>query len=226
MRYIKSLIMPGVFAVASLLFSINPVIAQDKAATPKSKNPYLKPDESWISISGTAVSTKPSSFILDYGKGVITVEMDDWNWYKEGRLILEGDKVTVYGKIDDDLLETAKIEASSVYVEDLGTYFYASSADEEYNDNYDYWGTYGPISPGKAVVRGTVTGVDGREFTIDTGLKKITVDTDNMIYNPVDKTGYQQIDKGDYVAVIGHMDYDFWEKRELKADSVTTLLDD
>jgi len=66
----------------------------------------------------------------------------------------------------------------------------------------------------------------GREFTVDTGLQKMKVDTMAMAYNPMDDKGYQQIDIGDYVSVSGNMDYDFWEKRELMADSIVTLLDD
>lgn len=79
---------------------------------------------------------------------------------------------------------------------------------------------------GKTTVRGTVTGVDGREFTIDTGPRKLTVDTSTMVYNPLDKKGYQTVDKGDYVSVSGHMEDDFWEGRELMADTVVTLYDD
>jgi hypothetical protein len=55
-------------------FSIAPGVSAD------TKNPYLKADETWISISGTAVDTNPQSFLLDYGEGVITVEMDGWPW--------------------------------------------------------------------------------------------------------------------------------------------------
>ena len=145
--------------------------------------------------------------------------MDDWDWYSEGYKILEGGKVTVYGEIDDDLFETTTIEASSVYVENLGTYFYANSADEETDDDYDYWITYDPIVIGDTVLRGTVISVDDEEFTINTGIRKVTVETEDMPYNPLDKTGFQKIETGDYVSVSGTMDDDFLEGRELKAES-------
>lgn len=70
------------------------------------ENPYLKADETWISISGEVVSAGPESFTLDYGKGTIVVEMDDWDWYHKGRNVLESDKVTVYGEIDGELYDT------------------------------------------------------------------------------------------------------------------------
>lgn len=225
MLQMKRILFMGVIVLAGLVVALSPAAAKDKEM--KNKNPYLKPDETWISISGTAVSAGPDAFILDYGKGLITVEMDDWDWYHEGRNIIEGHKVTVYGKIDDDLFETASIEASSVYDENLGTYFYASAADEEYQDVYDYWLTNPPLNlEPRTVIRGTVTGINGREFTIDTGKRKITVDTSSMMYNPMDGAGFQRVNKGDFVSVSGEMDNDFWKKRKLMADAVVTLYDD
>jgi len=107
---------------------------------------------------------------VDYGEGTVLVQMDDWDWYGDARGILDGDKVTVYGEIDDDFYETASIEASSVYVESLGTYFYASSDDEEsYEGEHNYWVSYAPVVVGQTTVRGAVTSVMGREFTVDTG---------------------------------------------------------
>lgn len=199
--------------------------AMAPGALAEDKDPYLQPDESWISISGTAVETDADSFTLDYGDGIITVEMDKWDWYEKDFQVIEGDKVTVYGEIDDDLYETTKIEASSVYDKSRETYYFASSADEEFDDDYDYW-IDDDFVVGEMTVRGTVTGVNGRQFTIDTGSRKMTVDTIMMSYNPVDAKGYPTIDKGDYVSVSGDMDYDTWEKRELMADTVVVLEND
>lgn len=202
-------------------------VATQSMAQDKKPKPYMKPDGSWISISGTAVNTtKKDGFTLDYGEATILVEMDDWEWYDDSWPILEGDKVTVYGRIDDDFYETTTIEAGSVYVENRGTYYYASSADEEGDAYSTYWISAAPIVIGETVVRGTVTSKSGREFTIDTGLRKLTVDTIVMGYNPLDDMGYQKIDVGDYVSVTGNMDLDFWGNRELTADSVITLVED
>lgn len=197
--------------------SIAPGVSAD------TRNPYLKPDETWISISGTAVDTSPLSFLLDYGEGVITVEMDGWAWYDKDFQVIEGDRVTVYGKIDDDLYETTTIEASSVYDENLGTYFYANPNDEALDEEYDYWITGNDVVLGEMTVRGTVTSVNGREFTIDTGPRKMTVDTSTMPYNPMDDKGYLRVDKGDYVSVNGAMEDGFWEGRELMADRVIII---
>ena len=205
-------------AVSSALVAI-PVSAQ--AANDK---PYLEPDGSWISLSGKVTSTTADAFTLDYGKGLVTVEMDDWDWYEESGETLPGDKVTVYGKVDDDTYETTKIEASSVYVENLGTYFYASAADEETFNALDVTPTT-PVITGNLILTGTVTSVSGREFTIDSGVQQMKVDTTMMPYDPTDDEGFQQIAKGDVVSVTGDIDVDTFEARELMADSVLTLDD-
>ena len=181
-------------------------------------NPYLQPDDSWISISGEVESVSPDTFVLDYGDGIVTVEMDDWDSDADAYKVVEGDKVTVYGVIDDDLFETTTIEASSVYVEGLNTYFYASAADEE-----DTFITVGPVVYSATVAQGTVTGIDDREFTINTAGSQFTVDTSAMPYNPLDDEGFQKIDVGDRVSVSGTMTADFFEGRKLVASSVVEL---
>lgn len=212
MKYLTTLLI-----TAGLVFTANIAPGQDD----EKPNPYAKKDGSWISISGTVTSTAPDSFNLDYGEGIVLVEMDDWDLDADGYKLFEGDAVTVYGAVDDDLFETTSIEASSVYVKGLNTYFYASSADEESV----------PAAATVAVVdydlelTGEVTSTSGREFTIDTGAREMKVDTIMMTYNPMDDEGYQKIEVGDRVRVTGDIDIDWWEKRELMAESVITLDD-
>lgn len=181
------------------------------------------PDQSWLNISGTVAAANADFFYLDYGEGVIRVEMDDWDWYKEGANLLEGDTVTVYGRIDDDIYETKTIEAHSVYVAGLNSFFYASSDDEE---DWDTYVTYTVEAEPGYQVTGKVTSINGRQFTIDTGNRKLTVNTSEMPYNPLDQYGYQKIEKGDRVSVTGEMDLDLLNKQEIQADSIVTLVGD
>jgi len=201
----------------TMIFTV--AVAFAGAASADEPNPKLMPDDSWISISGTAVEAEPNGFVLDYGDGTIWVEMDDWDWYGDGYGILDGDKVTVYGEVDDDLYQQDTIEASSVYVESINSYFYANPADEE---DALYTVTH-PVVVSQVTLRGTVTSVSGREFTIDTGLQEMTVETIYMSYNPLDDKGYQQIDVGDRVSVSGDIDDTFFGEQELEADSIITL---
>ncbi len=204
------LLLPLSFIVAGL-FLTNPAMA---------KNPYAKPNNSWISISGSVNSVNPDSFILDYGDGVIKVEMDDGDRDADAYKLLAGDKVTVNGMIDDDFYETTKIEASNVYVENLGATFFASAVDEE-----DYMVTVNtPIIIPSTTLQGTVTAVVNDEFTVDTGLQSTIVDVEKMVYNPLDKEGYQRIEVGDYVRVTGTMEKDFFETRKLKAETIVELI--
>jgi uncharacterized protein YdeI (BOF family) len=198
-------------SIATLvLFVAVPAMAED---------PYMEPDDSWISLSGTVTAVTPDAFTLDYGKGMITVEMDDGDRDADAYKLIEGDKVTVNGIIDDGLFETRTIEASSVYVEKLDTYFYASAADEE--DTFvTYWS---PVVVSRTVVQGTVTEVNDEEFVLNTGARTVTVEVEEMPYNPLDDEGYQKVDVGDRVSVTGTMDYDLFEGRELVADSLVIL---
>jgi uncharacterized protein YdeI (BOF family) len=186
-------------------------------------------DESWISLSGTVGTVAPHEFTLDYGNGVIRVEMDDWRDDAEGFYVSQGDKVTVLGRFDDDLIETMSIEAASLYVEDLNTYFYANPADEEEISSPGtrfarrVIGMDDRVEPSKTTVVGTVTDVDGREFTVDAGAAELTVDTAGMAYNPLDVEGYQQVELGDRVRITGKVHAEFFDGRKLAADTVTTL---
>ncbi|MDX1634397.1 MAG: NirD/YgiW/YdeI family stress tolerance protein [Marinobacter sp.] len=192
------------------------------AAWAAEESPYLQPDGSWISLSGTVVETFDDSFILDYGMGSVRVEMDDWDWYGEHRAIIENDRVTVYGEVDDETFEAATVDADSIYVENLGTYFYAESADEDTYQVIDMSPTT-PIVVGDMTATGTITAIDGREFTLDSGIQRMTVDTTGLPYNPMDDKGFQQLDMGDTVTVTGYMDRDVFAQRELVAESIVTL---
>ena len=72
---------------------------------------------------------------------------------------------------------------------------------------------------------GQVETIDGREFTIDTGLREVRIDTIAMPYNPMDDKGFQQIEVGDWVSVSGQLDLDVFESREIMAESIVTLDD-
>jgi hypothetical protein len=148
----------------------------------------------------------------------IIVEMDDGDRDADAYKLLPGDTVTVVGKIDDGLFEARTIEASSVYVANLDTFFYADSRDEE--DNFV---TVMPPVVSSTVVQGVVTEVHDQGFKLEVGDIDLSIDVEQMAYNPLDDEGYQQIDVGDLVTVTGEMDYNLLEGRELVATSVTTL---
>lgn len=203
-----------IWIVAILIMASSPALAKD---------PKKMPNNSWISLSGTVAAASVSDFELDYGQGLIMVEMDDWDWYKETYLILPGDRVTVYGYVDDDFLENTSIEASSVYVANLNTFFYADNDDEE--DVLETTMSESFVDNGLQL-RGKITSVDGRRFTVDTAKREIKIDTIEMFYNPLDDKGYQKIKVGDYVQVTGALNSDVFKKSVIMANSITTLIKD
>ena len=69
------------------------------------KNPYAMADGTWITISGEVGAVDPDHFTLDYGDGLVVVEMDDGDRDADAYKLLQGDKVTVAGRIDDDFFE-------------------------------------------------------------------------------------------------------------------------
>ncbi len=186
------------------------------------KNPYTAVNNTRITLNGTVVSADPSGFELDYGEGRVRVEMDGWQWYHADYPIIEGNRVRVHGKIDDDRWETTSIAADSVFLKDLNTYFYANEMDGK-----DIDAQADSEDPDKVfILRGTIKQINGREFLLDTGTKEVKVDTLEMPYNPLDNEGYQRLKPGDYVQVSGELDVDFFEKAEIMANSVTTLIKD
>jgi len=194
------------------------------SASAQAQNPEEMPDETWISLTGTVTSTTADSIKIDHGDGVITVEMDDWDDYGDAWPLMDGDEVTVYGEVDNDLVDATTIEAGSVYVDDLNTFFYASAADEE---DYGEWVVITDAEIGDLIYIGTVVTVipDANTFTIDTGATELTVDTSAMLYNPLDDQGFQQIDVGDRVSVEAEIDADFFGDQDLLAESIVTLSD-
>lgn len=211
----RSLIMPGLTAF---------ILAggTTSSATADGVEPYTKADDTWITLSGKVESVSPDTFLLDYGKGVITVEMDDGDRDADAYKLLKGDQVTVSGRIDDDFFETTTIEAYSVHVKNLDTTFFASALDEEDAAAYTIYYTT-PLVDYHYNLVGTVTEVGSDEVILDTGIRRVEVEVDEMAYDPLDDEGYQKIEVGDRISVAGDIEYDLFEGHVVEADSIVKL---
>ena len=200
----------------ALVLAGTPAMAAEQAmpapGTPKARF-VASADNTRITLAGTVVSASPDAFILDIGRDDLTVEMDDWDWFKEGRVLKKGDIVVVTGRIDQDLWESKKIEASSVYVKNLGTTFYASGADEE-----DFPSAMALMNPVTSA-SGIVTAVEGQEFTIGGTTGPVKVDMTKLSVRPALKVGQR-------VYAWGNLDVDPREKIELMANGVAVLAQD
>lgn len=199
-------------ASAAVLFSVS---AAGQGVTTKS-------DESWLSVTGKATQVNRDGFVLNYKNGRIPVEMDDWDEMRDVDFIQDGDRVTVYGRIDDSLYETRTIEAASVYLPDKHRYVRASARDEEGDIEGSYY-YHLTLAPSDVTVSGNVERIDGRELVLDTGSVDVRVDTIEMAYNPLDDAGVQVIEVGDRISVVGELNEDFFDNAGVDAHSIVTV---
>lgn len=178
----------------------------------------------WIRLRGTVVSALPKSFVLDYGPGNITVEMDDWKrYYPDGAMLRSGDHVVVAGRIDDDLYLRKRIEAASVFVEELNTQFFASPADEE---NAPAPSPRDVPQASYVDMVGEVADVEGRSFTLRTGGQAIPVDTSAMSDDPFDEEGRYRAEEGGRVYVWGDLELGTRETTKLNARGMISVRSD
>lgn len=177
------------------------------------------PDESWITLSGEVQSVQDGSFTLDYGTGSVTVEVGGWGRFGDLRDRLSGKQVSVQGEVDDDLFGATRVEASSVYVKDLQTYFFTRASE----DDAVFW--FDLARPGEdadATLRGTISSVGNDAFTVDTGQQQIRVNT--TVLRDAEKR--KPLQQGMLVRVTGDLASDFLDSREMTAVSVMILQPD
>ncbi len=177
-----------------------------RAQTP---NPAGEPE--WISVSGTVVSTHSDSFRLDYGQGIVTVSVDNWDWLRGGRELIANHRVMVFGRVDETVQNKRMLRAAGMYDEDLSTYYDIARWDPE---TRGLWTMTKPLAPGYIEVAGRVARVSGRELVLSSGMR---VDTRKLGYDPVDDKGYPQIGLGDRIKVAGYLAKDILESPELVA---------
>lgn len=191
----------------------DPAVAQSDLAA----SPAIGGNGDWITIDGVIAAKFPEQFALNYGTGTINVEVDDWDKALEGVSLLPGDRVSVTGRVDDDLFETASIEASSVYLHNLNTVYYASGADEE-----DLGISTVPQTTPNSIVdyTGWVTGTDANGFSLGAGPTLIKVNTSG-IDTALARSG---LSSGDRVYVWGDLTLKKGES-VLIADGLLRLVD-
>ncbi|MFP4518630.1 MAG: OB-fold nucleic acid binding domain-containing protein [Oceanicaulis sp.] len=193
-------------------------------------DPMDAPDDSWVSISGEVETAGLNEFVLDYGEGLITVDMVDYDWDADAAPMARGHDVTVYGVIDEAFWGSREIEASSVYNADSGEIYYTAVGED---DAWDWgwtgftWANDDDWDDSAVTVTGMVSSIEaeGEEFFIDQGFHTIEVDTEDMDYDPLDGDGLRDVEIGDRVMITGEIDNDLFDNAELEADSVMVLND-
>ncbi|WP_416397445.1 hypothetical protein [Allohahella sp. A8] len=221
--------------------------ATQALADPKPLSSYQEGDTAVL--TGTVIGIDGDDFTLDFGGDTIEVELEGWTWGADvSQYLKAGDEVVVSGTVEDGWFDNREIEANNIYLTATRDYYYVVDTSPAYvgaveadvnrqgstqgqdqqqvqnqqqgqNQNQDLTeGTY--IS-----TRGEVTKVSGREFTVESDGKTLTIDTAEMMYNPLDKAYGEPIEQGDRVYVYGEVDDEFFSKKEISANSVVKLRD-
>ncbi len=168
-------------------------------------------DGSLLTLGGTVVATAPDWFRLKTRDQELIVEMDDWDWYQEGRALKVGDEVTVTGRVDKGLWEQSKIEASSVFVRNLGVSFVANGADEE-----ERTAALVQVGTASTSAQGYVSNIEGQEFTVGSTTGPVRVDISQLDSKP-------KLKAGDRVYTWGSLDVDAVEGVEMMAQGLAVL---
>lgn len=206
--------------------TVTPIVSTNTAVN---ANVATAADQSPVVLTGTIQSVSDDEFVLSYGSGNITVEMEDWNWNGENMKNLRvGDRVTVTGQIDDDLFEGREIEADNIYLTASNVYYYreGSTASPIMGTAYRSPNTSTMAGDGTFVaMSGRVSNINGKEFTLtDENNMTMQVDTGELGYDPLDAEGVQRVREGDMIQVYGEVDEDFFERKEILASRVISLM--
>ena len=177
---------------------------------------------SWITIGGKVVSTGAESFLLDYGYGRVTVAMKNWDWYHAGKLLKPGDSVSVTGLVDQGLFGRRMVDATSVFVKNLDTRFFANDVNAAETIQF----VSEPSASAFAGASGYVTAIKGREMTIGTGAAAIQVSTAAMPDNPLDDVGLVKVKVGDRVQAWGRLTLAPNGASEILASGLTVFASD
>jgi uncharacterized protein YdeI (BOF family) len=210
-------------------------------------------DQSYIMLAGNVGEINGDEFILNHSGGQVTVEFEDWEWGTDLADYLQpGERVVVSGQVDDDLFEGREIEANNIYTSRNYTYYYVNDVNPSYTYDSNRYGmnnsqntaamndgtsnmneiqtsagtssaataSFTNLEDGAYVtIKGRVQSTDGDQFMIMANGQTMEVDVSDMSYNPLNGN----ITTGDRVSVMGEIDEDFLQAKQLDADSVVLL---
>ena len=176
----------------------------------------------YLTLNGKITDVGPNSFSMSIDNEKILVEMDDFDYFKEGYQLKKGDKVMVFGMVDKDYLERRSLEASTVYVKNLKTHFFANSIDEE--DYYTYTTYYiSPQNSMNVLLRGRVLSISDDTITLSTGVDDIKVSTERMYFNPANNKNYIDLQENDYVEISGMITTKYNNNKLVQARTIKEL---
>ncbi|MBI1178953.1 MAG: NirD/YgiW/YdeI family stress tolerance protein [Alphaproteobacteria bacterium] len=203
------------------------------AAPALAAKPLQKPDESWVSLTGTIKAVAGDTFVLDYGPHSVVVDMDKGR-LNHGRWMKPGQTVNVYGVIDKGFFNKPEIDATRVYSYDRNAYYYgglhqvtvkASSLEPTRLSPPIQLPAPTAKNGSNVSVAGLVTRLGDDDFYLSTSAGSYDVKVGKLADNPLDDKGARKVRPGDYVYVTGPVDDGFFVAHEIKARNLVTLVD-
>lgn len=178
------------------------------------------PSNSEISLSGKVAAIEQDSFVLDYGAGRVDIDLEDGlDWFPVGTPGLTiGEPVTVNGLIDDTTFANREIEAKSIYRPATQTYLYSDATNARFFPPVEQ---PRPADTSWVNLSGTVKGISGRDFVLDTGVREFQITTGAMRNDPV---AVGRLRPGSRVTVSGLVNGDdIFDNPEIDATNVVVL---
>jgi uncharacterized protein YdeI (BOF family) len=164
---------------------------------------------SWIAVKGTIKAVGAHSFILGHEGGTIPVAFNSQALRDQG--FAKDQQVTVYGRVDEDLLQRTVLKARTVVVQGADAATFTVVGEE------DAARVIAPSSVGGMVVHGVVSAIHGRNLHLDRAEGGLIVDTSKLNYDPTKAEGHRKVEVGDMVTAAGIVD---WRGRTMKAASL------
>lgn len=183
-------------------------------------------NDAYITLSGTVGEIKDGDeFVLQHAGGSIEVDTNDtWpDLFKAdaATLLKTGDRVTVTGKVDNNLFTTNEIEAYQLTVNgpSYNRVYTNNNFGPDNDDEYmAYSGAYGAGLKDDQDVRlsGEVARImDDKSFMLRYGNGEIKVETDDVEF-----TNATRLAVGDEVVVYGEVDEGWFDKKSVEAERV------
>ncbi len=206
------------------VFPLTGALAVFAASPLNAADPRFASDEARLRLEGTVQAVQADAFVLDYSYGTILVEMDDADRFDEASLIKEGDVVAVAGRMDADLFEERKLEASSVYSYTTDEFFHASADDEE--TRYTFFEGRQPLPNGTRVgAYGHIRHIEPTFFIMTMKHREILVNVSQLIKSTENRDGPPALQPGQDVMVIGTLSTSSSDHQRLQAEEVAKVVD-
>ncbi len=185
-------------------------------------DPQALRNDSYVTLSGTIGKVLDGDeFMLKTAEGDIKIDTNDtWPGLFDnaaGTFLKQGDKVTVTGQVDDNYFTAKEIDAYSISYrgQDYSTFYQTddTTADQNTYYYYPFWYTYDDTN---TRISGTVSEVvDNNTFRLNYTGGTILVDaSDTQLDNA------NSLRVGDRVIVYGDVEDNWWQKRELEANTL------